>query len=362
MKVLLVGAASSVHVMRWANAFAQRNLRVHVATQHDPAPGYVPSVVMHRLPHWGGAGYVLGRSALRSIVRAVRPDVMNAHYASGYGTLAVREPDVPLVLNVWGSDVYEFPDKSRWHHKLLCRNLLRADRVVSTSEVMAHRTKTVCPTLDRITVVPFGVDMDRFTPRQVHAATSGVVVGTVKTLAPKYGIDTLIRAFERYLHFMPSDLTTTLRIVGKGPQREALEALAFTLGCTSRIRFVGAVPHEKVPDELRSMDVFVALSRADSESFGVAVIEAGACGLPVLVSDVGGLPEVVADGVTGRIVPHDDVEAAAHALVDLITDASLRKQWGASARERVATHYSWDRCVDRMIAVLEEARHAADRT
>ncbi len=358
---MLVGAASSVHVMRWANAFVQRGMRVHLATQHDPAPGYERSVVMHRLPHWGGAGYVVGRSALRALVRSVRPDVMNAHYASGYGTLAVRETDVPLVLNVWGSDVYEFPDKSRWHRKLLCRNLLRADRVVSTSEVMARRTKTVCPALEHIAVVPFGVDMDRFTPRLADASSRDVVVGTVKTLAPKYGIDTLIRAFDRYLRIMPSDLTTCLRIVGKGPQREALEALAFTLGCSSRIRFVGAVPHHQVPDELRNMDVFVALSRTDSESFGVAVIEAGACGLPVLVSDVGGLPEVVEPGVTGRIVPHDNVEAAARALTELITDRALRKQWGVAARERVAAHYAWDRCVDRMVDVLEEARNAAYR-
>lgn len=346
MRILLVGAASSVHLMRWANAFAQRGHEVHVATQHAAVEGFDPEVRVHRFPHRMGMGYIMNRPRLRRLIRTLAPDVVNAHYASGYGTLMVRA-GAPLVLNVWGSDVYEFPDAGPIQRWLLRRNLLRADRVVSTSEVMAKRTLQVCPAVGSITVVPFGVDVQRFVPGT--DARSGITIGTVKSLAPKYGIDTLLSAFAAVAG---DDADLRLRIVGGGPQQEALRTMAERLGISERVDFVGAVPHEQVPDELRKLDVYVALSRTHSESFGVAVIEASACGLPVVVSRVGGLPEVVEEGVTGLIVPHDDAEAAADALRKLLASEALRRSMGEAGRRRVERMYAWPHCVDRLLDVL----------
>jgi L-malate glycosyltransferase len=351
MRVLLVAAASSIHAQRWANALVDRGLEVHLATQHDPLPSFDRRVVLHRLPHFGGLGYLLNRWSLRSLVQRVKPSVVNAHYASGYGTLAVRTPSVPLVLNVWGSDVYEFPDTSRWHHWLLCRNLRRADAVVSTSAVMAVRTKDVCPGLGRITVVPFGVDLDRFAPAQ-RPARDEVVIGTVKTLSPKYGIDTLIDAFKLVRDADPR-LNRRLRIVGGGSQRKELEQRVQRLGMNEVVDFVGGVGHADVPAELNKLDVYVALSRTHSESFGVAVIEASACGLPVVVAHVGGLPEVVEREVTGFIVPPDDPVAAAKAISALLGSPELRKRMGDAGRARVEREYDWNSCVDRMLAVYQ---------
>lgn len=347
MRILLVGAASSVHLMRWANAFVERGHDVHLATQHVPINGFSSAVHMHAMPHRGGLGYMLNRPRLRRLIRSIAPDVVNAHYASGYGTLAVRA-GVPLVLNVWGSDVYEFPDSGPLQRWLLRRNLKRADQVVSTSEVMAKRTVSVCPQVRNIKVVPFGVDMERFAPSD--SQHEALVIGTVKTLAPKYGIDTLVRAFAEVVASHPQ---ARLRIVGGGPQEGELKRLSVDLGITSYVDFVGPVPHERVPDELRRIDIYAALSRADSESFGVAVIEASACGLPVVVSEVGGLPEVVEAGVTGLVVPRDDAHAAAAALRRLMDSDSERRAMGLAGRVRVEQHYAWPHCVDRMLQVLE---------
>lgn len=350
MRILLVAAASSVHVMRWANAFVERGHHVHLASQHDPVPGFQAGVVLHRLPHLAGLGYLINRSALRRLKRTLRPDVVNAHYASGYGTLAVRQAGTPLVLNVWGSDVYEFPDAGPLQRWLLRRNLLRADAVVSTSEVMAARTTRICPELREVVVVPFGVDTDRFHPRT--APHADVVIGTVKSLAPKYGIDTLLSAFA-IITRSPRLERMRLRIVGGGPQREHLERLAVELGIKEQIEFTGPVPHDQVPDELRRLDVYAALSRAESESFGVAVIEASACGLPVVVANVGGLPEVVEQDVTGSIVPPDDPAAAAAALERLLASPALRERMGSAGRDRVMQRYAWSTCVDMQLAVFE---------
>ena len=117
------------------------------------------------------------------------------------------------------------------------------------------------------------------------------------------------------------------------------------------MEFAGAIPHDRVKDALTSLDVFAALSTLDSESFGVAIIEAGACGLPVVVSDVDGPAEVVDEGVTGLVVPRGDVIASAEALNRLVDDAGLRRRMGMSGRAHVVKEYSWQHSLD----LMEEA-------
>lgn len=353
-RVLLLSGASSVHTIRWANAFAQQpGMEVHLVSQHDPIDALGPAVVFHRLPHLKGAGYITNGPRLRALVRRLKPGVVNVHYATGYGTLAHWVGDVPLVLNVWGSDVYDFPDEGAIHRRLVQRNLRRADRLVSTSEAMADRVQALCPELPRATVVPFGVDTDLFRPSATRPVNERLVVGTVKVLASKYGIDTLMHAFARVVQHHGAD--AGLRLVGEGPQEQELRALAERSGLGGRIAFIPRVAHERVPDELARFDVYAALSRLDSESFGVAVIEASACGLPVVVSDAGGLPEVVRDGVTGLVVRRDDPLAAAKAIAGLLADPALRTRMGDAGRAHVQERYQWAHCVARMCSVLRGA-------
>lgn len=357
MRLMLVAAANSVHTRRWADAFCARGHEVHLVSLHTPAAPYPADVRIHLFPYRGGAGYLLNRSAVRELAVKLRPDAVNAHYASGYGTLAPRLPFSPLVLNVWGSDVYEFPDTSPMHRWLLRRNLQRADAVVSTSHAMAQRTRQVCPALGSISVVPFGVDTERFKPAGARG-NCPLVIGTVKTLAPKYGIDTLIHAFA-ILVGSGNHPGARLRIVGGGPERQRLQQLVDSLGLQDRVDLIGPVPHHQVPEELRRLDIYVALSRTDSESFGVAVIEASACGLPVVVSRVGGLPEVVEEEVTGLVVPKEAPAAAAAALSRLACSAELRRTMGLAGRARVLKQYAWPACVDLQLTVIENAIKAA---
>ncbi|MBX2973691.1 MAG: glycosyltransferase [Flavobacteriales bacterium] len=351
MRVLLIAAASSVHTVRWANAFVQRGLQVHLISQHAPLPALSPSVALHRFPHRGGLGYLLNRRRAARLVRSIRPDVVNAHYASGYGSLVRGLKEVPVVLNVWGSDVYEFPDRSALHRWWLLRNLRAAHRIVSTGHAMAQRVKALLPGAAPVDVVPFGVDLDVFRPAD-RRGNDPVAIGTVKALAHTYGVDRLLQAFALLLR-MDGLPEARLRIVGDGPQRAELERIATGLGIAEQVDFIGAVPHGQVPDALRKLDIYVALSRA--ESFGVAVIEASACALPVVVSDAGGLPEVVRDGDTGFVVPQGDPAVAAQRLHQLILDGVLRERMGAAGRRWVREQYEWSHCVDRMIAVLQQA-------
>jgi glycosyltransferase involved in cell wall biosynthesis len=348
VRVLIVGAASSSHIQNWVEVLSGRGHELWLATQHRAVDWAAPpGVEILELSRNSGAGYFLNSRELKRHIRSVCPDVVNAHYASGYGTTAALAKAAPLVVSVWGSDVYEFPEVSRLNRALLRWNLRRADRVASTSKVMRLRTLEVAPRLAHVDVTPFGVDMDLFHAKaqEKRASDEPITVGTVKTLAPTYGIDLLLRAFAYVAGANPS-LLLKLVVAGEGEELSALEALAADLGVADRTSFLGRIPREQVPQVIRQIDVFVVPSRR--ESFGVAAVEAGACGVATVVSDAGGLPEVVVDGVTGLVVEKENVALLAAAIERLVLDPALRASLGSSAAAHVRRLYSWERCAELM--------------
>ena len=360
MKIALLGPASSIHLQRWAAALVGKGHAVHVISQHYDEPFATMAGLASTtwLPHRGTAGYLLNARALGQVIAKLLPDVLNTHYASGYGLTASTIWSVPTLLSVWGSDVYDFPYESWLKGRLIRWNLRRATRVASTSRIMACQVAKLVPELEPAFVTPFGVDCKRFGPAAQRDARY-LSIGTVKTMAAKYGIDLLLRAFASLLDdpaIQTADVGGRLRLmlVGGGVERDALESLAKRLGIHARVEFVGQVGHDEVASWLNRFDIYVAASRLDSESFGVAAIEASACGVPVVVSDAGGLPEVVKDGVTGIVVPRENVPALAAALKRLVLDETLRRAMGEAGRRWVLDHYEWNSCVDVMLACYEQ--------
>ncbi len=355
MRLALLGPANSIHLQRWAAALADRGLAVCVISQHRCERSLLPAAAdVVWLPHVGTIGYFGNAPRLRQALSAWRPDLLNVHYASGYGTTATLSGFRPTLLSVWGSDVYDFPYESAFKGWLLRRNLRSATALASTSVAMAAQVRRLTPERNDVAVTPFGVELSVFAPSGGRRVAGRITIGTVKSLAKTYGIDLLLRAFagltrDAELRALPFELR--LLVVGGGPERERLETLARELGIPRSTEIVGAVAHVDVPLWLNRLDIYCAPSR--QESFGVAVIEASACGLPVVVSDVGGLPEVVRDGETGIVVGCEDVAALQAALKRLVLDESLRRSMGLAGRSLVERRFAWDVCVDRMLAAYE---------
>ncbi|WP_346689524.1 glycosyltransferase [uncultured Cloacibacillus sp.] len=341
MKIAFLAPLSSIHTIRWANVFAEHGHEVHVISMHNLSVDQLhQGVCAHMLPLKAPLGYYLNVWAIKSILKRIKPDVLNAHYASGYGTLARLSGYHPLVLSVWGSDVYDFPYESHIKMSIIQKNLDAADIICSTSEVMKKQTESLLRSSKKIFVTPFGIDTTKFTPKK-NFAEEVHVIGTVKTLAPQYGINTLIKAFAIVANKLV-DKSLKLVIAGDGLQGTELVNLAASLGIADKCEFLGKIPHNKVPEVLHSFDIYVALS--ENESFGVAILEASACGLPVIVSDAGGLPEVVENGVTGIVVPKHDPKAAAEAILQLIRCDKKRKIYGQNGIQRVKSLYHWENC------------------
>jgi glycosyltransferase involved in cell wall biosynthesis len=307
---------------------------------------HLDKTVIHNvyyLPIHNKMGYYLNAPFVKKFVNKIKPDIINVHYASGYGTLARIANLKMYILNVWGSDVYDFPYESKLKMVIIKRNLKHAFQIASTSEVMKKQVLSLIKPIRKIVVTPFGVDTKIFKP-EIKGEYDKFIVGTVKTLAPKYGISVLIKAFDYAVKLGIAN--AQLLIVGGGKQQRELQAFADSLPSSQKIKFIGPVKHDEVPRYLTKFDVYVAMS--ESESYGVAVVEAEACGIPVIVSSVGGLPEVVDENISGFIIPVGDWKAAGKKIYTLYKNKELRMKMGNAGRNLVLQKYDWNYCVDIM--------------
>lgn len=204
--------------------------------------------------------------------------------------------------------------------------------------------------LDRTRVIYNGIDLARLRRSPVDLRKSlgiahdAFVVTTAGSLIARKGHDVLIRAF----HSMQSEQPKShLLIPSDGPERQALQALAASLGIAEQVHFLGYV--DDITRLYEAADVFALASRGDA--FGLVLAEAGSFSLPSVSTRVGGIPEVIVDGETGILVPPDDVAAFSHALARLRSDPALRKDMGDAAAARVGRLFT----VARMARQFEEA-------
>lgn len=352
-RLILLAEASSPHTARWAQTLTLRGWDVRVVSLR---PGAIEGVEVHCGPRaWGPKiAYLAAVPSVKALIRHLRPAIVHAHYATSYGLLGALSGFRPLVVSTWGSDVFDFPRRGPIHRALLSWSLRAADALTATSEALAAETGKYAPGRD-VSVVPFGVDLGAYRP---EPETAEPAIGCLKHLERIYGQDVLMRAFALVRAARP-DSPVRLRLAGSGSQRDALDRLAMDLGIADRVDFAGRIPTADIPAFMSGLAVFAMPSRA--ESFGVAAVEAAASGRPVVASRVGGLPEVVADGETGILVPPEDPARLAEALVTLLDDAVLRQRMGQAGRKLVETRYDWNANVSRMEEIYERVLAISSR-
>ena len=359
MRICVMANALAVHTQRWASAYAERGHEVHLLSiRHADIPGVQVHTVRVGPENsanlvWTFLSYVKLLFAARQRLRLLAPDVLHAHYTVTHGAIAAFSRFHPVALSAWGTDVIE-PDTGPvgWLLRMLNRYAIsRADLVCSTSAFMRERIRQIVQQRKDIKLVPFGVDADRFSPvpdQREDRHCAEFRIGFVKTLKLKYGPDVLIRAMPLVAQSVPS---ARLLLAGSGPLETSLRRLVRDLGVADRINFLGRLPHEQIPSLMRSFDVLINCTIVP-ESFGVVILEASACGIPVVATRVGGVPEVCRDGETGLLVEPNDSNALAQAVVRLATDPELRRSMGESGRRFVLDNYVWQENVTLMLQHL----------
>lgn len=268
-------------------------------------------------------------------------DVLHAHF----GEVALRSRfarfrwPVPFVASFYGFDCSALP--ALRGDDVYDPLFAAADRVTVLSGAMRQRVRHLgCPD-DLIREHHIGVDLEAFSFRERGADTGGRTVRllTVARLVEKKGVEYGLRAVaalqDENLHYT---------VVGDGPLRAALEALAESLGIADRVDFRGAADQRTVREEMDAADLFVlpsvTASNGDQEGTPTVLMEAGAAGLPVISTLHAGIPEVVLDGRTGRLVAERDAAALGEALRELLAAPGRWAVMGHAAREHIAKHYN----------------------
>jgi glycosyltransferase involved in cell wall biosynthesis len=358
MKICLLAPANSVHTLKIAYSLKESGNEVLIISFHKALPEDIDALYFPpSVSPLGKLNYLLHVSNIKKIVEQYRPDILHAHYISSYGLVGSLLNYQPFIVSVWGSDIFDFPNKSILHKYLIIYALNKADFILSTSNIMAKETKKY--TDKEVFVTPFGVDCEKFKPMPELKPKDKIIIGTIKALKSKYGIEYLIRAFKILVDKYPN-LPLKLHIGGEGYLKEELEKSAKSLNIGDRVKFLGFIPHDEVPKYFNMFTVSVSVSVSESESFGVAVVEAEACGVPVVVSNIGGLPEVVKDGETGFIVPPKNSEATANAIEKILLDEELRRKLSVNARNFVLDKYNWKDNFKLIAEIYKEAIEEMD--
>lgn len=356
MKILLLANKGSNHAKKCAEGLVTKGHEVFFVSPNDTLDGSVklcPDVRLINLRFGGKKGYFLNAFEVRRIFKRIRPDVVNVHYASGCGLLALLSGLHPQVLSCYGSDIFEFPNLNKINHFLLCRVLNNADALASTSHAMAEEVwRILGDNTKPIAITPFGVDVHRFHPVLDNTINPRPVIGIVKSLLPIYDIPLLIKAFA--IVHATETLKPILKIYGNGPLRQELEQMVSDFRLEDSIQFLGSIPNSEVPKELNKMDVFVNCSK--QESFGVNILEAMACELPVIATDCVGPCELIEDGVSGIILKDRKPETLAEKISELLQNKELRYKLGIEGRKRVLSHYNWEQNINEFEHLLIQNR------
>ena len=285
------------------------------------------------------------RDAFDDVIRGFGPDLIHAHFARG-ATETARELSarhtVPFTFTAHGYDVWRKPPAD------LGARVNAARAVVTVSQANADElTGRFDVDRGRLHVIPCGIDIDLFRPGDPGAAPPLVLA--VARLRPVKNLELLLRALARV---RDAGFTFMCRIVGEGPQRTDLETLRDDLGLTGIVDMPGALSQDEVRREWQRAAAGVLTSA--SEGMPIALMEAAACGVPVVATRVGGVAELVADGETGYVVPSGDAAAVARALSELLAAPELRARMGRAARARAVERFSVERQVDALVRVWEE--------
>ena len=330
-----------------------------ILARHKRVPHGVSNLVIHRLPIARGLRWPVAALVFPPFVKRVFErthfDVLRVHSLRYVGPAAL------WARRRYGLDV---PIVSHHHHlepdplnSIIERRVLAAsERIITVSEFSKRQLSgSLAIGGDRVEVVPNGVD-ERFRAgpadpalRSRHGLRTGPVVLFLGGLKPRKNLPFLLGVWREVMTKRPD---ATLLVVGAGPLGAGLRRQAAALGLGRGVVFAGRVAEAEKVAHYRLADVFVFPSSL--EGFGLAVGEAMSCGLPVVASDQGALPELVVDARGGIICPDGDVAAFTRALLRLLAAADLRAQFGGFNRDRVEERFRWGPAARRVLDIYEE--------
>ncbi len=354
MKILLLSDTYSEHTEKWALGLANSGIKVGLFSfnkasydwyQHENITVFFePEKKINAESSLTKLAYLKYVSILKKIIKHFKPDILHAHYATSYGLVGALSGFHPFIISSWGTDVIKFPNKNFVAKSILKYNFKHADLLCATSYTIKNYIGAVVK--KDVEVVPFGININEFCKKEVTSLfqKDDFVIGSIKPLESIYNIDVLINSFSE---LASKHDALKLMIVGEGSAEAELKALVKKLGIEEKVVFTGRIPFAEISNYYNMLHVLVNIS--EYESFGVSVIEAMACGKPVVVTNVGGLQEIVKSDELGIKVEIRNQNQTRDAIEKLISDKKFYDQVSKNARDYVVQNFNWENNLKQMI-------------
>lgn len=368
MRVLYVSLDYTPHDHRFLEALGRSGNVVHYLRLQDDGRA------LERRPLPEGVELMTGWRPRRvlsliespSVVRFLRqqlpqlgPDIVHAGPIQIGAGLVAAAGSHPLVSMSWGSDLLRGARRG-WGRWMASYALRRSDVLVCDCQAVRLKAVELGMDPERIAVFPWGVDLDHFSPgrparlRGELGWDTAFVVLSTRAWERAYGVDILVRAF---IQAAAGVTDLRLLLLGNGTLEDRLRRQLDQAGLTDRVSFRGQVGYEALPDVYRSADVYLSASRSDGSS--ISLLEAMACGLPALVSDIPGNREWVTPGQTGWWFRDGDDSALAAAIVQASQTRGTLPELGRRARQVAEARADWRANFNILLRAYEQARQVA---
>ncbi len=363
MKVLILSDANSIHTLRWAQSLKNKKLELVIFTLISPkkessekynklginvkSASLETKITNFREPNLSKINYIRSLKLLNKTIKKFNPDLIHAHYASSYGVLACLSRFKPMILSVWGTDIYHFPYKNIFNKCLIKLVINKSNAICSTSEDMKKIIEKDFYRND-VNIVPFGINPSDFYVQKNK--NNEFYVGTIKSIENHNGIDCLLEAAAIVIHKYQKNIK--FLIVGDGSLKLEMQQRSVDLKINEYVEFKGFVSHENVLHYFNQLSIFVAVSTR--ESFGVSVLEAAACQVPSITSNIGGLKEVNINNKTGIVIDPNNPHELAVSIIALYEDNNFRKTLGKNARNFVKEKFNWKDNVNQMVDIYKK--------
>jgi glycosyltransferase involved in cell wall biosynthesis len=260
---------------------------------------------------------------------------------------------IPYINTIYGEEIYL---SKRYHTMSIIKLLINSSSktiMISSGTLKASINEGLKK--EKFEIIPFGVDTEFFRPIKVEKNKNIFQILSVGYLIERKGFDYLIKAVDEVLK---SHSEVILKIVGSGPLENKIKKLISELKLECNIQILSNIQDQELLEIYNLSDLFILPSITDSqgntEGLGVVLLEAMACKLPVIGSDIGGIPDIIHDYVTGRLVQQKDILGLSKAIIELIKNEDLRKSMAFRGYEMVKCHFSWKQIAEDYIEIYRE--------
>ncbi|MFC2149973.1 glycosyltransferase family 4 protein [Calditrichota bacterium] len=352
MKILFISDVRSSHLKRWAKYFASHDHEIVILST---APGNTQyGKVIYVNPGEFKVGkflrnfqhaYFLLREWL--LIRFGGFDIVHVHFLRADASALVASYHPRCIISFWGSDARSpMEGGARNWVKVRQRALSQSAAVTVVHPSLEFRVRKWANLDTQFEVIPFGADISRFGKIVwKHGDEQRLNFTFIKPLVHNFGADLAIIAFSKVVTKFPN---ANITFIGRGDSNyvKELQNLVSVFGISRNVNFAGKVSDTDLEDYLAETDVLVQPSRWDA--FGVAIMEAMVVGVPVIATRVGGIKDIVLDGITGLTVESEDVNGLSAAMRKLASDVNFRNRLGVNARKYVTELLSFDMHAERM--------------